>query len=56
MVCVIQLLVCCGAVLAILCWRLIGGETYEQAKDWYQNAVSDSVIVLPDVSSDSSHG
>lgn len=48
LVCILQLLVCCGAILAILCWRTVGGDGYDRAKDWYKDTVSDSIIVLPD--------
>lgn len=46
-VCLIQLAVCGGLLLAVLVWKLIGGAAYDATADWYRDTVSDSILVSP---------
>lgn len=54
-VCVIQAIVCAVVLLGILIFKMVGGDAYEKAASWYQEAASNTVLVYSTTSEDSSN-
>lgn len=46
---IIQIVVCAIVVVAVLVFKMIGGEGYERFRNWYQTEVNQTVIATSDL-------
>lgn len=46
---IIQIVVCAIVVVAVLIFKMIGGEGYERFRNWYQTEVNQTVIATADL-------